>query len=49
MNGIRSIAIAASALAVVAGSADAAVCVKKSGIVVVRDACKKKESPMDLA
>ena len=49
MNGIRSIAIAASALALVAGAADAAVCVKKSGIVVVRDACKKKESPMDLA
>jgi hypothetical protein len=49
MKGIRSIAIAASTLALVAGSADAAVCVKKSGIVVVRDACKKKESPMDLA
>jgi hypothetical protein len=49
MNGIRSIAVAASALALVAGAADAAVCVKKSGIVVVRDACKKKESPMDLA
>jgi len=49
MNGIRSIAIAASALALVANRADAAVCVKKSGIVVVRDACKKKESPMDLA
>jgi hypothetical protein len=49
MKGIRSIAIAASAVALIAGSADAAVCVKKSGIVVVRDACKKKESPMDLA
>jgi hypothetical protein len=49
MKGIRSIAIAASTLALVAGSADAAVCVKKSGIVVVRDACKKKESPLDLA
>lgn len=49
MNGVRSIAIAASALALVAGRADAAVCVKKSGVVVVRDACKKKESPMDLA
>jgi hypothetical protein len=49
MNGIGSIAIAASALALVAGLADAAVCVKKSGIVVVRDACKKKESPMDIA
>jgi len=46
MKGIRSIAIAASALALVAGRADAAVCVKKSGIVVVRDACKKKESPL---
>jgi hypothetical protein len=49
MNGIRSIAIAASALALVAGRAEAAVCVKKSGVVVVRAACKKKESPMDLA
>ena len=49
MKNARSIAIAATALALVAGSADAAVCVKKSGIVVVRDACKKKESPMDLA
>jgi len=49
MKSIRSIATAASALALVAGAADAAVCVKKSGIVVVRDACKKKESPMDLA
>src|SRR5262249_8462973 len=49
MNGIRSIAIAASAFALVASSADAAVCVKKSGVMVVRDACKKKESPMDLA
>lgn len=49
MNGVRSIAIAASALALVAGRADATVCVKKSGVVVVRDACKKKESPMDLA
>jgi hypothetical protein len=49
MKSIRSIAIAASTLALVAGAADAAVCVKKSGIVVVRNACKKKESPMDLA
>jgi len=49
MNGIRSIAIAASAFALVASSADAAVCVKKSGVMVVRDACKKKESSMDLA
>ena len=49
MKRIRSIAIAASALALVTGGADAAVCVKKSGVVVVRDACKKKESPMDLA
>ena len=49
MNGIRPIAIAASALALVASSANAAVCVKKSGVVVARDACKKKESPLDLA
>ena len=49
MNGIRSIAIAASALALVASHADAALCVKKSGVVVVRDACKKKESPLNLA
>jgi len=49
MNGIRSIVIAASALALVASHADAAVCVKKSGVMVVRDACKKKESPLDLA
>ena len=49
MNGIRAIAIAASALALVASRGDAAVCVKKSGVVVARDACKKKESPMDLA
>src|SRR5262249_42884345 len=43
------IAIAATALALVAGRVDAAMCVKKSGVVVVRDACKKKESPIDLA
>ena len=49
MNGIRAIAIAASALALVASRGDAAGCVKKSGVVAVRDACKKKESPMDLA
>ncbi len=49
MNGIRSIAIAAAALALVAGRGDAALCVKKSGVVVLRDACKKKESPIDLA
>src|SRR5262249_54555570 len=49
MNGIRSIAIAASTFALLASSADAAVCVKKSGVVVMRDACKKKESPIDLA
>src|SRR5215831_4697298 len=49
MNTVRFIAIAATALALVAGASDAAVCVKKSGVVVVRDACKKKESPMNLA
>jgi hypothetical protein len=49
MNGIRSIAMAAAALALVAGRGDAALCVKKSGVVVLRDACKKKESPIDPA
>jgi hypothetical protein len=49
MNGIRSIAIAATALALVAGRVNATMCVKKSGVVVVRDACKKKESPIDPA
>ena len=48
MNAVRFIAIT-SALALVAGHADAAMCVKKSGVVVVRDTCKKKESPIDPA
>ena len=48
MNAVRFIAITA-ALALVAGHVDAAMCVKKSGAVVVRDACRKKESPIDPA
>ena len=46
MNAARFIAIAATAVALVAGHVDAAMCVKKSGLVVVRDACKRKESPI---
>jgi len=49
MHSVRFIAIAATTLALFAGHVDAAVCIKKSGIVVMRDACKRKESPIDLA
>jgi hypothetical protein len=41
---------AAPALTTWTGSAHGAVlCQKRSGVVVVRDACKKKEAPLDLA
>src|SRR5262245_35347714 len=49
MKAVRFIAITATALALVAGHVNAAMCVKKSGVVVVRDACKKQESPLDPA
>src|SRR5262249_52790508 len=49
MNTVRFIAVAATALALVGGSLVAAMCVKKSGVVVVRDVSKKKESPIDPA
>ena len=49
MNSIRFIAIAAGALALVAGRADAVICVKKSGTVVMRAVCRKKETPIDPA
>jgi Collagen triple helix repeat (20 copies) len=50
MKTVRFIAIAAGALVLVAGRADAAaLCVKKSGAVVVRDVCKKKEGAIDPA
>src|SRR5262249_47501995 len=45
----RFISIAAIAVTFVAGQVEAAMCVKKSGVVVVRDACRKKESPIDPA
>ncbi len=51
MNPVR-IGIAATiavAVALAAGGAEATMCVKKSGAVVVRDACKKKETPMSPA
>lgn len=43
-----SIAVAA-AVALAAGSAQATMCVKKSGAVVVRDACRNKETAMSTA
>lgn len=43
-----SIAVAA-AVALAAGSAQATMCVKKSGAVVVRDTCRKKETAMSTA
>src|SRR5262245_8762145 len=47
MNTARFIVIAATAVALVAGHVDAAICVKKSGLVVVRAVCKRKESPIN--
>src|SRR5262245_39531172 len=49
MKAVRFIAITATALALVAGHVNAAVCVKKSGAVFVRNTCKKQESPIDPA
>jgi len=49
MKAVRFIAIIATALALVAGHVDAALCVKKSGAVFMRNTCKKQESPIDPA
>jgi len=49
MKAVRFIAITATALALVAGHVDAALCVKKSGAVFMRNTCKKQESPIDPA
>jgi hypothetical protein len=45
MHPIISLVLAA-AIAFVATSAEAVMCVKKSGAVVVRDACRKRETPI---
>jgi hypothetical protein len=44
MNPIRSIALAIAGISLVAGAAEAALCVKKSGVVVMRDECRKRET-----
>lgn len=46
MTPVRSIVAAAATLALVASGAEAVMCIKKSGVVVVRDACRKKETPI---
>src|SRR5262245_23156258 len=49
MRGRTTLAVAGALLAT-AVSADALVlCQKRSGVVVARDACKRKESPIDVA
>lgn len=46
MNRVRFIVMAATTIALVATGAQATVCVKKSGAVVVRDECRKRETPI---
>jgi hypothetical protein len=49
MKSVCRIVLAVAAVAFVTTGAEAAMCVKKSGAVVVRDACKKKETPLGAA
>jgi hypothetical protein len=49
MKSVCRIVLATVAVASLATGADAAMCVKHSGVVVVRDACKKKETLLSSA
>lgn len=44
MNPVRLVALIIAAVSLVATAADATLCVKKSGVVVMRDACRKREA-----
>lgn len=46
MHPVRIVALALAGLSLVSTAADATLCVKKSGAVVMRDACRKRETPV---